>query len=382
MDFNKEIQASLDGIKTEVNNSISSVNEEVAKHGQIGTQNKQRLDEISNKIEEVTANILEMQQKGTSQKDIENTITSVGAEFTDSDSFKNFVGGSSSKAKFETQANLQIGDGNTVERERRPGIDPLASPSLGVRDVMGAGNTASNSIEYIQELGFTNNAAETQEGDFSYPESDITFSPKVVPVRNIGHYIPITKQMLEDAPVVASYINGRLTYGCLLRADTQALNGDGAGQNLLGMRAAANHTAYVGDPGDDGIGSIRKAMAQLELAEYPANAVIMNPIDVTTIDLTKATDESYVAANPRTSNTPQIWGLPIVKSTAMPVGQFLIGAFNLATQFTTRRGVVVEASESDSDNFTKDIVTLKATMRGAAEVYRPESLVGGLLVTP
>lgn len=379
----EKIQNELTAINKSVKDAINKVNEEVTAHGKIGAENKQALDGLTNQIEEVTARVLEIEQQGTGQNDIENAIKSVGAEFTDSDAFTSFAAGNNTKATFEAENNLVVGDDKTVAPDRRTGIVGGTMRKLRVLDALPQGTTGSNSIEYTREKLFTNNAAETQEGNFAHPESNITFELVQAPVRNVGHFIYISKQMLEDAPSVASYIDGRLRYGVEYRKDRQALIGDGSGQNLSGLFNTGNYTVLPGTAsGDDQYKNIRRAIAQVELADYSAEAIFLNPTDCADIDLIKATDGQFVSTNPRIQNVKTLWGLPVIETNAMTAGSFLVGSLSMAAQWTQRRGTIVEMTDAHGENFTKDIVTLKATARAAVEIYRPASLVGGELVTP
>ncbi|MBX2809499.1 MAG: phage major capsid protein [Cellvibrionaceae bacterium] len=377
------IEEGLKNINTQVENAVKSINEEVEKHGKIGVENQKKLDGLKGGIEEVTARVLELEQAGTAQGDIENAVQSVGAQFTDSEVFNNFKNGNSTKASMEVQNNIQIGSDDTVAPDRATGVVGGAFRRLRILDFMGTGTTGSNSIEYTREVTFVNGAAETEEGDFSYAESDVTFELVNVPVRNIGTFIPVSKQMLEDAPLIASYINGRLIYSVEFRKDQQALVGNGLGQNLDGVFNTGNYMPIAGaTSGDDQYVNIRRAKAQVSLADYTANAIILNPMDAANIDLIRETgDGQFIGSNPRLQSVASVWGLPVVESNAMTQGQFLLGAFDMACQFTNRRGVMVEVSDSDDDNFKKDLVTLKATARAAVEIYRPASLVGGALIT-
>ncbi|WP_438863772.1 phage major capsid protein [Neptunicella sp.] len=378
----EDVKNQLDSINNEVKKAISATNEEVKKHGKIGADNAQKLDTLTNKIEEVTAQVLELEQQGTSQNDVENAVKSVGAQFTDSDAYKGFSAGNSTKASFEVENNIVVGSDVTVAPDRRSGVISGIAMPLRVLDVIPQGTTNSNAVEYVRELAYTNAAAETAEGDTAYPESAITFELVSAPVRNIGHFIYLSKQMVEDNSIITSYIDGRLRYGVELRKDTQTLVGNGTGQNLSGLFKTGNYTALAGaTSGDDQYKNIRRAIAQVEANGYMVDAVFLNPADCANIDLIKATGGEYISTNPRMQNTKTVWGKPVVETSAMTSGKFLVSALAMSAQFTNRRGIIVEMSDSHDDNFTKDMVTLKATARAAMEIYRPASSVGGDLVT-
>ena len=61
----------------------------------------------------------------------------------------------------------------------------------------------------------------------------------------------------------------------------------------------------------------------------------------------------------------------------MTVDKFLTGAFQLGAQIFDREDANVEISTEDSDNFRKNLVTIRAEERLALAVYRPEAFVKG-----
>lgn len=379
----QEIEKGLKSINDQVTNAVNKVNEEVQAHGKVGVKNQEALAKLTGNIEEITARVLEVEQQGTRQQDVENAIKSVGAQFTDSDVFNSYKSGNTTKASLDIKNNIQTGSDVTVAPDRKDNVVGGAFRKLRVLDVLQKGTTTSNAIEYTRENVYTNGAAEKAEGNTAYGETSITFELKTATVRNIGTHIPISKQMLEDAPLVASYINGRLIYGVQFRKDLQALAGNGTGQNISGINVAGNHVALAGTSAGDGhFKNVRRAIAQVDLADYMANAIILNPEDCANIDLETGSDDHFISGNPRLQQVKSLWGLPVIETNAMAKGKFLLGAFDMACQWTERRGVMLEMSDSHDDNFTKDMVTLKATARAALEIYRPASLVGGDLVIP
>ncbi|WP_312752110.1 phage major capsid protein [Psychrobacter sanguinis] len=270
--------------------------------------------------------------------------------------------------------------GALVAPDRQSGILALPEQRLTVRDLIAPGSTNSNSIEYLRETGFTNNAGpQAKEGDLKN-ESDIKFDDANAPVRTIAHWIRASKQILDDAPMLQSYLEGRMRYGLKLNEDRQLLNGDGTGGNLLGMIPQA--TAFA-DPASMTeytiLDQLRLAMLQAVLAEYPASGHILNPIDWARIEMTKDTIGRYIIGDPQGSANPRLWNLPVVDTTAMAQGKFLTGAFNLAAQVFDRMQAAVIISTEDRDNFIRNMVTLLVEERLALAVYRPEALIYGTL---
>lgn len=381
-DVEKQIQDAFSKLDTEVNTLAAAIREEVEAHGEIGRKNGQALDTLNETVEETMARILDLEQKsGAGTGDIANVVQSVGEQFVNSDSFANFLNGQTSKASFEVQNNTITGSDTTVSPDRREPVVPGAFRSLRIADVMPNIPTSSNAIEYVKENTFTNNAEEQSPGEGgTFPESDVTFTLVNTPVRTIGHFILLSRQMIEDGPAVAGYVNTRLAYGVRLRMDSQLISGDGTGGTLSGILDTGNYTAFTPGTGTTALDNVRRAITDCLQNEYQPTAVILNPAQCEAFDLSKATTNEYLAADPRLMSAPTVWGLPIVESNSMPAGSFALGAFNVATILHTRQGTVVEMSESDDTNFRKHLVTVKATVRGALEVNTPAAIIGGSLV--
>ncbi|NNC10134.1 phage major capsid protein, partial [Corallococcus exiguus] len=74
---------------------------------------------------------------------------------------------------------------------------------------------------------------------------------------------------------------------------------------------------------------------------------------------------------------PTLWGLPVIDTTAVEEGEFLVGNFQMAAMLWDREDAVVDISTEDRDNFVKNMVTIRAEERLALEVSRPEALIYG-----
>ena len=124
---------------------------------------------------------------------------------------------------------------------------------------------------------------------------------------------------------------------------------------------------------------LRLALLQAELAGYPANGIVLSPIDWAVIELLKTTDGAYLFANPQGSIQPRLWGTSVVSTVAMDQGDFLTGAFSIAAQVFDREDANVVISTEDRDNFIRNMVTIRAEERLALVIYRPEAFVKGEL---
>jgi hypothetical protein len=144
---------------------------------------------------------------------------------------------------------------------------------LSVRDLLTAGRTDKNSIQFIQETSYTNAAATVSEtAGTTKPQSEIYFDIVTSPVTTIAHWVQATRQILDDVPMLQSYINGRLIYGLKYVEDNQLLNGGGTGTDLNGIytqaTASTANLAVIASPTK--LDVLRVAILQASLANLPA----------------------------------------------------------------------------------------------------------------
>lgn len=278
--------------------------------------------------------------------------------------------------------------GDAQDSLRIPGIVVQPETALTVQDLIPRTPTSSRTIDYVRESGFTNAAAvvaENTDADnlTAKPESALTAEIITDNMTTIAHWIPASRQILKYANrlQLASYINTRLRYGVNLALETQVLSGDGTGNNLEGLLAAA--TAYnrgydqLGGADATIIDTIRRGITQVRLAEYPATGVVLSPAEIEKITLLKGTDLHYIWASPGQANTLRPWGLSVAESTQMNDGEFLIGAFALAAELFIGEEVSIRTSDQHGEYFTANMVAILAEMDALLATYRPEALVTG-----
>ena len=310
----------------------------------------------------------------------------MGELFVAADGFSDFAARAASggKGSFTAQVQAAItslaGSAGSLIEPTRVGLVQPTQQRLFIRDLLSWGRTTSNSIEYVRESGFTNNANVVSENPTGVkPESDLAFELDTDPVATIAHWVRASRQVLSDAAMLQSYIDGRLRYGLKLKEEAQLLKGSGVGLNLNGIYTQAS--AYL-NPGvtvqaETAIDRLRIALLQVALAEYDADGIVLSPIDWATIELTKDTSNKYVFATPTGLAVPGLWGRPVVATQSMDVGDFLVGSFQQGAQGWDREDVSVTVSTEDRDNFVKNMVTILCEERVGLSVYRPESFVKG-----
>lgn len=383
----EQINASL----KEVGDQLKAHAERAAKDQQISADARKQVDELLLKQGELQANLQHVQQviaklEGNGAgADVQHQ--SLGARFIQADNVKAFLAQTSPRGRVDMPVNAAITSlttdedgsaGDLVTTTRLPGVLALPQRRLTVRDLIAPGRMDGNALEYVKETGFTNNAAPVAEGA-KKPESSIKFDLVSTTAKVIAHYVKASRQILSDASQLASLIDQRLRYGLAFKEEQQLLNGDGTGQNLLGIipQASAFAAPFTPAAAATEIDNIRLALLQAELAEYPSTGIVMNPIDWTRIELTKDTTGRYIIGNPQGAIAPTLWNRPVVATQAIEADKFLAGAFQLGAQVFDRWLARVEVATENEDDFIKNMVTVLAEERLALAVYRPEAFIFG-----
>jgi HK97 family phage major capsid protein len=350
---------------------------------------------LAKQVQSLADRLVEAEQKTV--KNIMNgrlAPKTIGQLVVESDAFKAFASGASRNCKitvkqgFDVRANTITGQEDSpatnhdtlVPADRRPGVIPGAFRRLRVKDLLPTGNTVSNAVEFTRELAFTNNASEKNEG-VAKSQSALTFELYSAPVVTIAHWLKVSKQVKDDAPVLISYIENRLRYGVELREETEIVSGNGVNPNMIGMCTSPNFTAFTPTSSEIALDGINRAKIALENADYPATGIILNPTDWGNIERThvSTSDERYVVGDPRTAMGPVLWGLPVVVTPSMTSGKMLIAAFDIAFLYLTRQETVVEMFEQDDTNVQSNLITIRAEKRGVLGGLRPASVRYGSL---
>lgn len=385
-----EVKAAFDAKHDQVKALAEEALGKAQKGEDLSTATKQLADEALVGMNEAKARLDELEQKiARKGADDEARPRSIGEQVLAADEMKAFLASRASRGRASVEVKAIITSlttdamgsaGDLIVPDRLPGILAPGQRRLTVRDLLTPGRTSSTSVQYVKETGFTNAAATVSETTGALkPQSDIKFDIATSSVTTIAHWVLATRQILDDAPMLQSYIDGRLRYGLALVEENQLLNGGGTGTDLNGIYTQATaFTAPITIPAPvTRIDVLRLAVLKSALAELPTTGAVLHPADWASIELLKETTGAYLIGNPQGALAPTLWSLPIVATQAISQGNFLTGAFRLGAQIFDRWDARVEVSTEDDQNFRKNLVTILAEERLALAVYRPEAFVKG-----
>lgn len=388
MNLEQDIQTIQNSLK-EVSEQLKDHAVKASRNAELSTWAKEKVDELLIKQGELQAQLTHAQQvlaKLETRGQEGGRHQSLGEQFVNNEAVRAFLAKTNPRGRVDVTFNAAITSvttdtdgaaGDLVQNTRLPGVVALPQRRMTVRDLLSPGRMDGSTLEYVKETGFTNNAATVAENAVK-PESSMKFDLVTTSAKVIAHWVKASRQILDDASQLQSIVDQRLRYGLAYVEEQQLLNGDGTGQNLLGIVPQASaYTAPITVSGATIIDQIRLALLQAELAEYPSTGIVMNPKDWTRVELLKDTQGRYIIGNPQGNAAASLWGIPVVTTQAMQEDKFLAGAFRLGAQLFDRWEARVEVSTENQDDFIRNMVTILAEERLALAVYRPEAFVYG-----
>lgn len=305
----------------------------------------------------------------------------MGKQFIDNPDLKGFADYRTRPSRFsmEVKATVTtaINSAGAMASPYRDAPNNFPRRRLTVRSLLPTINVTTGTVEYAQQVTRTNNAAPVAEAT-AKPESAYAWELKDLPMRVIAHWVPASRQVLDDLPQLRGIIDTELMYGLQLKEEEQLLTGSGSGQNLSGL--ITNATAYAAPitiSSPTSIDLIGLAILQNALALYPADGVVVNSADWMFMRLLKNSQGDYILGSPSVDVTKVLFGLPVVDTPAMTIDKFLVGNFQAAATLYDRWSARVEVSTEHSDFFVKNMVAILCEERLGLAVKNPLALTYG-----
>ena len=303
------------------------------------------------------------------------------------DSMRN--GGTRSSA-FEIKADMTVAadfTGDVIPPQRVPGykFDPTTPQNL--RQIIPVGSTNSDVIKYVKESGYSNGAAAAAEGA-TLAQSDFDMTATDANVRKIGTYLRISDEMLADTPQITSYLSARVPAKLMEIEDDQILGGNGSAPNLDGFYnsssdfdVSSNGKFYQSVESANEFDVLVAALNQLQISNYKADYIMLNPTDFHKILLLKDSTNNYLKDQVYQGLQPNFLGVPIAVNNEVNPGTFFVGNFGQAAQLWVRDNVSVEFFSEDGTNVRDGFVTVRVKERVALATYLPNGIINGTFST-
>lgn len=299
------------------------------------------------------------------------------------------------KATMTTGGSLQ--DRRVIPFDRvveTPVYDPEERP---LRDFFTVGSTSADSVEWpieqvpgsspLESYDYDNNAAAVDSDSAAQkPESEFQWDLETRTVRDIAHTARLHKNLMNDLPLLQTYLPTRLRDGLYREESRQILDGADGSQEIIGLTQTGSHVDFDVASFQSAVVNNGKTLAeanyidilgyaktQLRLNNYSGTLILMNPEDFYSFMFSVDNDGDYHMNNP-------VWlyvAAQIQQSNYVDQDEFLVIDSNRSNFLLQRENVTIEFSYEDRDNFVKNLVTIRAEERIVQVTERPNGIVYG-----
>lgn len=245
---------------------------------------------------------------------------------------------------------------------------------LRLRSLIPQGTTTGSGILYVREVSYNETVIVPVAPGAPKAAPVLSYDVQHCPVTTIAAYLKLPKQYWDDFTMLESWMGARLIYGLDIAEEKQLLNGNGVAPNLEGfMQVAltAPAAAPLPPPGPTAIlGAVAAGIAYLYQQGYSPTGIVLNPNDWGVLLL-------GLGAPAWVMVPIMLWGVPVVISSGMISGNFLVGQFNPFSQIFDREDAALEVADQNEDDFVKNLMTLRAEERLALAIYQTSAFVKG-----
>lgn len=247
--------------------------------------------------------------------------------------------------------------------------------SMGVLNLIGREVITGNTLVFFTEGAMEGTIATSiAEGAAKSRVHFADPTPTTVTLEKVAAYIKESDEYIDDYGYLASAINGRLLYELNMVRQSKVITGllGTSGIQTIGATTAVTRSAVaIAD-------EIANAIADtMTYSGRSANAIVMTPALWKLLRIGKDGENRYYGGGYFAAlHGENIWNLPIVLSNQLTANHIVVGAFDTcATLVTKAEGVTVEATNTDQDDFIKNLMTVRAECREKLAVRRPAGFV-------
>ena len=376
----------------DLNQILASVNQVSEKIDASNAEATKSIAALTEKQEAMQRELAALQQTAAAQgPEKTETAKSYGERFVTSagyKAFKNDMGNRRAGFRLElaaapatTQASNSVSR-TTFAPPTELGLVTDPRKVLNIESLFGHISVGGSAYQYVK-YGYTTTETATgpavvAEGA-AKPEANYTGTIVSGAVKTIAAWTKVTEQMMQDDANLVSFINDDLRYQLNKVIDQQIVTGTGSGQ-LTGLNQSGNYYDYITGAGlasgDTVIDLILKVKANMEAANITNISLLLNPKDWVKVLGAKNANKDYLIPGILDVPAQRIWGIPVILSGSVASGKFHMGNFFEGGKVIERTGLAVEI-DREGDDFTKNLMTIRAERRLDFAVVQPKALAYG-----
>ena len=239
-----------------------------------------------------------------------------------------------------------------------------------VLGLVGQARTEGDEIRFLAATTETPAAAPVSPGAVK-PTSVLETQVQSAPVRTVATVSePIDRAVTQDFALLGEWVESTLADAVALAIEDEVIVGSGTAPHLRGI---TNTPGIASVPyGSSPLDTIAAALKTLEVGNISASGIAINPADYWTMLAVRegGTTGPYLLGDPTAAGPTTLWGVPVVRSTAIAAGQAIIAHWSQAV-LVVREGTTIAWADAHTDLFVRNQVILRVESRVAFYVARP-----------
>lgn len=340
---------------------------------------------LEQRVNEVAANLQAAEQRlamisNSGGGIVAHQVPSVGAslvqriEAGEADGFAALREGNSPKARLKLDASIRAAltrgggssEGGTMPSQPETGAvygGPVRRLSL--LEALPSRPTTRDAVEFVRITASDNAGVQFPEGT---EKAEIDLEPDLVraEIATVAGHTTASKQVLADTEALSAVVDRVMRGKVSSKAEGELVNGAGGPGHVEGLLTQA--PTFVPTIATEPADIIGECLASMEDDGYTVGFVLLNPLDWFALQTERATPGGeYLFGSPAAPLAPSLWNRPVVLSSSVPRGTG-VAVDPAYVTLLDRQQVTVEASEHHKDNFTKNLVTIRAEARIGLEV--------------
>ena len=333
------------------------------------------IKQFVDRVDMIEAKMNRRQPTGSSA--VSSIVCTAGNDVLKSDGFRLLKSGQSSTGRIAVKAaitGLPVGSPQEhfpVAPQRAVEIHGYGFAPLGLTSVLRAVPVRSNVYEYVRVRHFSEGAAVQATEGATKAESSLAFDLQRANVVTVAHFVKASRQVLDDAPQLQSYIDRLMTFDLSQKLEDEFLNASDDGAGIDGFLDVVS--VYAG-AGDRMVDRLAYAIATLQARGYAPSAIVMSPVRWAFFRTLTDGEDRYLSGGFSVPAPPSLWGVPVVVSSKISDNEILIGDFANGAEMLLRQEATVEVAY-DGDDFTRNLVTIRAELRAGLAILVPAAFV-------
>ena len=318
----------VDATKDEIEKAVKESKEEIEKE----------LEKSNKRVEEVADEIASLKENNTQENEYKTLKESIKASLIQN---KKQIGSLKDNAEAKVTITVKAVQAMTFATNTSGNIGRVQRDSEVYRalrrtpmllDMVNSSTTNASLFEWVEKTGYEGGVTMVAEGAVK-PQGDWDLALFSQKPKKDAIIVTVSKEMLDDIDGMAQDIEDEIYEQIRLFTESAVLNGDGTGNNIVGLNA--NATPFTAGAFLNTVVSanefdcLRVAVNQIELNNDFPNYILMHPTDATKMELVKdATTSQYILPPFASVDGTTIKGLPVRTSTLVAQGVAYVGNFN------------------------------------------------------